>query len=143
MSDESIKAPDTPNKILNPSQNDVVTNARVRFNGDCLKQEKVTFNHGKIINIYIVYETGKSVNISNYPTLENCLFGAVKLTKHVDVDQYKYSGYAIGFDRKWFFSHPSGGSGKNVIIFGVDMSSTTKIDNRKKDILILGIRTYT
>ena len=29
--------------------------------------------------------------------------------------------------------------GKNVIIFGVDMSSSTKIDNRKKDILILGI----
>ena len=29
-------------------------------------------------------------------------------------------------------------TGKNVIIFGVDMSSSTKIDNRKKDILILG-----
>ena len=28
--------------------------------------------------------------------------------------------------------------GKNVIIFGVDMSSSTKIYNRKKDILILG-----
>ena len=28
---------------------------------------------------------------------------------------------------------------KNVIIFGVDMSSSPKIDNRKKDILILGI----
>ena len=36
-----------------------------------------------------------------------------------------------------FFSHPSGGTGKNVIIFGVDMSSSTKIDNRNKDILIL------
>ena len=39
---------------------------------------------------------------------------------------------------KGFFSHPSGGTGRNVIIFGVDMSSSTKIDNRKKDILILG-----
>ena len=29
--------------------------------------------------------------------------------------------------------------GKNVIIFGVDMSSSKKIDNRKKDILIIGI----
>ena len=27
---------------------------------------------------------------------------------------------------------------KNVIIFGVDMSSSSKIDNRKKDILFLG-----
>ena len=37
-----------------------------------------------------------------------------------------------------FSSHPSGGTGGNVIIFGVDMSSSTKIDNKKKDILILG-----
>ena len=34
--------------------------------------------------------------------------------------------------------HPSGGTGRDVIIFEVDMSSSTKIDNRKKDILILG-----
>ena len=39
---------------------------------------------------------------------------------------------------KDFFSHPSGGIGRDVIIFGVDMNSSTKIDNRKKDILILG-----
>ena len=37
-----------------------------------------------------------------------------------------------------FFSRPSGGTGKNIIIFGVDISLSTKIDNRKKDILILG-----
>ena len=36
-------------------------------------------------------------------SVENCLIGAVKLTKHVDVDQYKYSGYGIGFDRKVFY----------------------------------------
>ena len=60
------------------------------------------------------------------------MFGAVKLTKHVDVDSYKYFGYGIRFDRKGYFSHPSGGDGKNVIIFEVYMSSSTKIDNRKK-----------
>ena len=65
-----------------------------------MKQDSVTFNHKKIVNIYIVYEIEKSVNISSYPTLENSLFGAVKLTKHVDVDLYKYPGYGIGFDRK-------------------------------------------
>ena len=42
----------------------------------------------------------RNVNISSYPTIGNCLFGAVKLTKHVDVEQYKYSGYGNGFDRK-------------------------------------------
>ena len=56
--------------------------------------------HGGIINVYIPYETSKNINISNYPTLENCLFGAVKLTKNADIDKYEYSGYGIGFDRK-------------------------------------------
>ena len=64
------------------------------------------------------------------------MFGAVKLTKHVDVDLYKYSGYGIGFVRKAFFSIGDE-VGKNVIIFGADMSSSSYIDN-KKDILILG-----
>ena len=31
-----------------------------------------------------------------------------------------------------FFKNSSGGTGRNVIIFGVDMSSSTKIDSRKK-----------
>ena len=44
----------------------------------------------------------------------------------------------MGFDRYGFYSHPSGGTERNVIIFGVDMSSSIKIDNSKKDILILG-----
>ena len=40
-----------------------------------------------------------------------------------------------------FFGQPSSGTGRNVIIFGVDMSSSTKTDNGKKDILILVKRT--
>ena len=57
--------------------------------------------------------------------------------KHTDVDQYKYSGYGIGFDRKGSYSIGDE-VGRNVIIFGVDMSSSPHIDNKKKDILILG-----
>ena len=105
----------------------------VKFSGDCLKQEKITFSHGKILNNYIVYEIQKSVNISDYAMLENCLFGAVNLTKHVDADKYKYSGYGIGFDRKGFFSIGDE-IGRNVIIFGVDMSSSSFINNNKKKI---------
>ena len=61
------------------------------------------------------------------------------MTKSADIDKYGYSSYGIGFDSKGFFSHPSGGTGRNIIIFRVDMSSSTKIDNKKKkDILILG-----
>ena len=80
----------------------------------------------------------KSFKISGYPTLENCLFGAVTLTKNPDIGRYKYSGCGIGFDRHGSFSFPGTGLGRNVIILGVDMSSSTKIDNRKKYILILG-----
>ena len=37
-----------------------------------------------------------------------------------------------------FFSHPRSGSGKNVIIFWADTSSSTKIHNKKKIILFIG-----
>ena len=107
------------------------------MNGSCLKQDKVTYNHEKIINVDIVYEVNNLHNISSYPKLENCLFGAVSLTKNVDIDQYKYSGYGIGFDRKGEFS-VGNGTGRNCVIFGVDMSSSVHVDNKKKDILILG-----
>ena len=47
--------------------------------------------------------------------------------------------YGIGFDLHLEFSVPDGSVGKNVIIFGVDMSSSVRIDNKKNDILILNI----
>ena len=87
----------------------------------------------KIVNIYIVYEINKKDNtIISDPTLENCLFGAVTLTKNADIDKYGYSGYGIGFDRKGEFSFLGGGYGQNLIIFGVDMSSSSHIDNKKR-----------
>ena len=61
---------------------------------------------------------------SDDPTLENSLFGAVTLTKNADIDKYGYSGYGNEFDRKSSFSFPSGGFCQNVIIFGVDTSSS-------------------
>ena len=91
----------------------------------------------KVVNIYIVYELAGSSSHSDDPTLKNCLFGAVTLTKNADIDKYGYSGYGIGFDRRGSFSFPGGGFGQNVLIFGADMSSSTHIDN-KKDILVLG-----
>ena len=49
-----------------------------------------------------------------------------------------YSGYGIGFDRRSAFSFPGGGFGQNLLIFGVDMSSSAHIDNKKKYILVIG-----
>ena len=57
------------------------------------------------------------------------MFGAAELTKHHDIDQYKYSGYGIGFDRKWI-SSLSNEIGRNLINFRVDMSSSPHIDSK-------------
>ena len=52
----------------------------------------------------------------------NGLFGAVSRTKNVDIDKYRYSGYGIGFDRDNVYS-VGNGFGRNVIIFGVDITA--------------------
>ena len=72
-----------PNNFLNPLLNYLGTKLRVRFSGNCFKQDKLTYKHDAIVNIYIVYEINKNDNTtSSDPTIENCLFGAVTLTKN-------------------------------------------------------------
>ena len=104
------------------------------------KTRHLTFNHGKIVNSYIVYEIIANINGSRNSnlTVQNALFGAVSLTKNADVNKYEYSGYGIGFNRTSSFSFPGGGNCQNVIIFGVDMNSSVHVDNKGKNILILG-----
>ena len=138
MSDESIKPPPTSDNSLTPLIDYYGYNIRVKFNGSILRQPKVSYTHEKIVNIYMVYELTGSSSHSDEPTLKNCLFGAVTLTKNADIEKYGYSGYGIGFDRRSSFSFPGGGFGQNVLIFGADMSSSAHIDNKKKDILVLG-----
>ena len=53
------------------------------------------------------------------------------MTKNADITD-KYFGYGIGFYGHGSYSHPNGGNGRNVIIFGVDMSSSTKLTIEKK-----------
>ena len=137
--EDGITPPSAPNSFLNPSLNYLGTKIRVRFGGSCLKQDKSTYTHGKIVNIYIVYGINKKYNTtSSDPTLENCLFGAVILTKNADIDMYGYSGYGIGFDKRSSFLFSGGGFRQNILILGADMSSSAHVDNNKKDILVLG-----
>ena len=81
----------------------------------------------------------RSRNLNSYFTLKEFLFEGVKLAKNADPNKYVYSGYGIGFDLRSEFALPGGSMGRNVIIFGVYMSSSVDIDNKVKDILILGI----
>ena len=143
LSGEIINSIKTPSYSTTPNLDYYATKARVEFDGSCLKQDKNTFNYKKVVNIYIVYEISKPLTlaiIAAMTIIQHVLFGALSLaslTRNADIDKYKYSGYGIGFDRRSSFSFPSGEFGQNAIIFRVDMSSSTKIDNSKKDILIL------
>ena len=138
MSNEGIKPPTTSDNGLTPALSYYDTRIKVKFTGSCLKQTTHYYHHNKVVNIYIVHELGASGSTNSDPTLNNCLFGAVTLTKNADIDKCGYSGYGIGFDRRSSFSFPTGGFGQNVLIFGVDISSSAHIDNKKKDILVLG-----
>ena len=99
LSDDRLNSNNASIYKITPELSYYGTKTRLEL-GSCLKQDKVTYNHGKIANIYIVYEICKNCSISSYPTLENCLFGAVSLTKNADIDKYNYSGYGTGFGRK-------------------------------------------
>ena len=92
LSDENVASPTTTDYSSNLKLSDFFSKTRVEFSGSCLKRNKITYNHGKIVNIYNVYEISKNYDISNYPTLEKVLFRAITLTRNVDIDRYKYSG---------------------------------------------------
>ena len=137
MSDEKINSITAPNHIITPSLDYLGAKIRVKFSGSCLKQDKATYNYGTTVNNYIVYKISKNYHISSYPSLENCLFGAVSLTKILIFDQCNYSGYGIGFDRKGEFSFGSRGFDRNVIIFGVDLSCSSHACNKKNIYIFL------
>ena len=117
LSAETIKPPTTSDNSLTPATTYYGTKTRVKFTGSCLKQPKTSYTHEKVVNIYIVYKIGASSSHDNYPTLKNCLIGAVTLTKTV-IDRYGHSDYGIGFDRRLSFLFPDGGFGQNILIFG-------------------------
>ena len=117
LSDERLNSNTASNYTITAELSYYGTKIRVEFNGNCLKQDKVTYNHGKIVNIYIVNEISKNYSVSTYPTLEN-------------------SGYGIGFDRQGEFSFGNG-FGRNCIVLGADKSSSLFANNKKNNIHVL------
>ena len=134
LSDESIKPFTTSDNSLAPLIIYYGYKIRLKFNGSVLRQPKVTYTHTKAVNVYIVYELTGSSSHSDDPTLKNCLFGAVMVTKNADIDKYGCSGYENGFDRKSNFSFPGGVFGQNLLIFRADISSSAHFDNKKRHI---------
>ena len=57
----------------------------VNFNGNYMKQNRLDYAHGKIVNLYIVYES-KNRRIDNPDfTVQNGLFGAVQVAEEKKV----------------------------------------------------------
>ena len=100
LSDLEISSIKTNNYLLNPRIDQYDTSkVRLKFNGSILNRSPPSIIHGKIVNIYVVYEITSNYNDSNYPTVS----------------------FSIGND-----------TGRNVIIFGINMSSSLLIGNKKR-----------
>ena len=91
----------------------------VEFNGSCLKQNKITLNHGKTINIYIAYYLKSTLNYNVNITFENCLSRAAKLTENTEINKENILDMVLDLMEKRTFSHPRGGGfGYDAIILG-------------------------
>ena len=92
LSNKSIKPTATTNNCLTPELSYYGTKTKIKFTRSCLKQTNHIFTHKKVANIYIAYELAASSSHNSDPTIKNCLFGGVTLTKNTDIEKYKYSG---------------------------------------------------
>ena len=86
--------------------------------------------NNNVVNIYIVYKLDPIASVRDTSfTIQNALFGAMRITKNADTSKYHYKGYGICFDESEQFSHTITEGGRahttlarNLIIFGADMS---------------------
>ena len=92
----------------------------------------------KIAHFCIVYDWDiwPKILLRNF-TLKNYLFGATIIVKNSDKEKYVYSGYVIAIDRRDEWSFGSNYA-RNIMISGVDNSSSSHTDNLTNIFLILG-----
>ena len=110
------------------------------------QNDVIVTNNNIVINIYIVYKLDPISSTTNTDyTIQNALFGAMKITKKTDSYKNNYIGYGLCFDEGGEFGHTvkQGNfnrttNAKNVIIFGVDMSSSVHATNRANNIYVMG-----
>ena len=112
----------------------------LKNNGRMNVQNKVLHrNNNKVANIYIVYKLDPiSFSRNTDYTIQNVFFGAIKVTKNTDSSKNKYEGYGICFDESGAFSSGNITNARNVLIFGVDMSSSVHDTNKANNIYVLG-----
>ena len=109
----------------------------IKFDKDPLAVERNNYLTKKV-SVYIVYDLAAwPRNLNKNLKFKNCLFGATNIVKNSDKEKYVYCGYRITFDSagSWSFDNDFA---RNVIIFGVDNSSSSHSENRTNNFLILG-----
>ena len=121
---------------------------RVHLSGNHFQQNVVGIpNKNNIINVYCVYELDSVASSRDTSfTIHYALFGAMQITKNAtDSDKNNYKGYGICFDERSQFgptitengvAYTS--NGRNVSIFGVDMSFSAHATNRANHIYLMG-----
>ena len=120
----------------------------VHLNGNHFQQNKVIIpNNGNVINIYCVYKLDPIASSRDTSfAIQDALFGAMQITKNAtDNSKNNYKGYSICFDEGSQFGHTmtEGGhthitNGRNVSIFGADMSFSIHRTNRANHIYVMG-----
>ena len=122
----------------------------VHLSGNHFQQNKVNNpNNGNVVNIYCVYKLDAIASSRDTSfTIQNVLFGSMHITKNAtDSSKNNYEGYGICFDERSQFSltMTEGGrthltNGRNVLIFGADMSFSIHRTNRANHIYVMGDR---
>ena len=111
---------------------------RVRSNGCYFIQSKA-LKLNNTVNIYIAYRLNPIPSTRNTDyTIQNALFGAMKITKNTDYSKNNYTGYGLYFDEGGDFNKGNINNGKNVIIFGVHESSLVHANNKANKIFVMG-----
>ena len=92
MSEESIIKLSTPDDSLAPKQDSGYRTLKVKFTGNCSRQDSISFIYGNVVNLNIAIYCYIFIYLNTDFTLANCLLRTVKLTKNVDPSKYAYSG---------------------------------------------------
>ena len=90
MSHESIKLPATSDNSIPLLLTNIVFRLKIKFDGQCLKQDKVTFNHKTVLNIYLyeinVWPFKQSADFMSGYSLLGAIESTIKMLIFIDVN---------------------------------------------------------
>ena len=104
----------------------------LNFRNNVLSQEKITYTHDHIVNLYIIYSMPYITYKSALDAIGQCFFGAT------DYNNKKWSDYDVAFGKQHYLHKDSGKNANDLIILSADLSDSNDEETKKNNILILG-----